>query len=248
VVATPAGKPAISVPSEAFHGERFRWFQDVPRGTEPIDSADTSLHLGRVLREGLQELGCVASQGQRQSLLQLAQLLSSWAPRVNLTGHRSPESIVRRLILDAAALFQTLPEFASLVDLGAGAGFPALPIAVLAPRRQVLLVESRERRHHFQRAAVREMHLENAALRRGRIEALTPEPGDVVIAQAVGPPAKVIPHMLRWARQGGLLVIPGGPTPPDPGPLDGVRDAQVQEYRVPLGGPKRTLWIARADA
>jgi 16S rRNA (guanine527-N7)-methyltransferase len=177
--------------------------------------------------------------------LQLAELLSSWAQRINLTGHRSPESVVRRLILDAAALLQALPAFSSLVDLGAGAGFPALPIAILAPQRRVLLVESRERRHHFQRAAVRELHLVNADLLRGRIEELRPEPGDAVIAQAVGPPAKIIPQMLPWARPGGLLVIPGGSTPPDPGPLDGVRDARVQEYRVPLGGPERTLWIAR---
>ena len=86
-----------------------------------------------------------------------------------------------------------------MVDLGSGAGFPGLPIALLHPERTVTLVESRERRHHFQRAAVRELGIANAVLRLGRAEVLFPEPSSLVMAQAMASPQQVVAWMLPWA-------------------------------------------------
>jgi 16S rRNA (guanine527-N7)-methyltransferase len=169
----------------------------------------------------------------------------SWAGRFNLTAHRAPDSVVRRLVLDAAALLRVLPRFEAMVDLGSGAGFPGLPMAVLAPERRFLLVESRERRHHFQRAAVRELGLPNVAARRGRAEELEPEPQPLVLAQAMGAPSRVLPWMLPWALPGGCLVLPGGDAPPEPGRHGEIEDVQILRYQVPLGGPARTVWIGR---
>jgi len=152
---------------------------------------------------------------------------------------------VARLILDAAALAVHLPQVPSLVDLGSGAGFPGLPIAVLRPECALLLVEAREKRHHFQRAALRDLKLSNVETAWGRAEQIEPQPKAAVIAQAVAEPARALGWMIRWAEIGGWLALPGGEQPPEIPPHSSVTPERVVAYTVPCGGPSRTLWLGR---
>ena len=196
-----------------------------------------------LLRQGLGELGLASSHAR--PLARLCQLLHVWAGRMSLTGHRTPEVIARRLVLDALALERKLPEAPSLVDLGSGAGFPGLPIAVVRPACRVTLVESRERRHHFQRAAIRELGLSTVEPLRGRAESLEPRPHAIAVAQGMAAPGQVAAWLLRWVEPGGLVAIPGGSAPTPIAAPPGLDEGQVSTYRVPLGGPERTLWLAR---
>jgi 16S rRNA (guanine527-N7)-methyltransferase len=226
---SPSG-PARSV----FHVER--------------DSAPPSLSglsTPALLEAGLLELQL--SPDLAGPLTTLAELLAQWAARMNLTGHRTPAAIAHRLILDALALGEALPvrDPSALADLGSGAGFPGLPLAVRWPACAVTLVEARERRHHFQRAAVRTLGLVNVEPRRGRIEALAPQPHQIVVAQALAQADRAIDWMLPWVAPGGWIVLPRSaeaePLPDAPG----LEPGRTLPYQVPLGGPARLLWIAR---
>jgi len=202
-----------------------------------------------LLAKGLGELEMVVSESQLEQLLELSLLLASWSKRINLTGHRSAPEIVRRLILDAAALITRLPELDSLADIGSGAGFPGFPIAILRPGCRVTLVESRERRHHFQREAIRRLELCNVCAQLGRAETLDSTPHAAAIAQAVAKPADALPLLLRWIESDGLLLFPGAyPPPPTPRDDPRVDFEPAVTYRVPLGGARRTLWIARKSS
>lgn len=199
---------------------------------------------GEILERGLEAVGLEASASQVRALLDLAELVERWGSRINLTGHRDLDAIVRRLVLDAAALVSVLPDVPTLADLGSGAGFPGLPIAILRPRCTVTLIESREKRHHFQRAACRALGLANATPLRGRAEQIEPIPHAAVVAQAMARPVAALPVMLRWVEIGGFVLLPGGEAAQvidDPR----VSAARTLGYRVPVGGPRRTLWIAR---
>lgn len=180
-------------------------------------------------------------------LARLAMFLSDWAPRMNLTGHRGADKIARRLILDALALIKVLPDFKNLADLGSGAGFPGLPIAILFPDRAVVSVEARSRRVSFQRTVVRELGIVNVTILHGRIESLDPLTADGVVAQAVAPPERVLDWMLPWCEDGGWIAIPGSKaslaSPPSPAPSH--ERAEVRRYRVPLQGTDRRVWLAR---
>lgn len=207
------------------------------------DSAQTAR---RLLVEGFDELPLAATDQQLNRLLELAQLLGQWSKRINLTGHRTVLDIVRKLILDAAALCAQLPEIASLADIGSGAGFPGLPVAILRPDCQVTLVESRERRHHFQRQVIRQLGLDNVRAELGRAETLEPSIHAAAIAQAVARPADALPLLLPWVGVGGLLFFPGSnPPPPIPDGDPRARFEPCATYKVPLGGAVRTLWTAR---
>ena len=198
-----------------------------------------------VLSEAFRELSIVPPPAAIEMLVRLVEMVELWGGRLNLTGHRDSDSITRRLVLDAVALLVHLPSFETAADLGAGAGFPGLPIAVLKPECRVFLVEARERRHHFQRHAIRELGLENVEAIHGRFEQLEPVACDLVVAQAVAAPAVLVESMRRWARPGAAIVVPGGATPRQVGAQPGIASAEAVSYEVPLGGPRRTLWLGR---
>ena len=198
-----------------------------------------------LLAAGLSELSLSAADSQLESLWKLAQLLEKWSKRMNLTGHRALGPIVRRLLLDAAALITELPEVSTLADIGTGAGFPGFPIAILRPECRVTLVESRERRHHFQREVIRQLGLANVSAVLGRAEALEPTPCAAALGQAVARPPDVLPLLLPWTAAGGLLLFPGGADPAALPDDPRIRFLSCARYRVPCGGPERTLSIAR---
>jgi 16S rRNA (guanine527-N7)-methyltransferase len=202
----------------------------------------------QLLSQGLSELYPRLEIERRDILLELARLLERWTQHLHLTAHRSLEQIVVRLVLDAAALWAQLPEIPSVVDLGSGAGFPGFPFAVLRPGARVTLIESRERRHHFQRAVVRELGLENVTPVLGRAEVLEATPHAAVIAQAIARPAQAVMWMRDWAEAGGLVLLPGAESAPQVPRTEGISFEAVQRYDVPCGGPKRTLWIGRRSS
>jgi len=199
----------------------------------------------QVLAAGLGELGLPDEAAPR--LATLAKLLAQWAARLNLTAHRTAEAIARRLILDAIALSQVLPgqPVASLADIGSGAGFPGLPIAIVWPSCSVTLVEARERRHHFHRTAIRALELRNVVPIHGRAEIVPASMHRVVVAQAAADPAIALSWMRRWVEPGGWLVIPRSHHPEPFDPPNPVVHVQTATYRVPGTGPERTAWLGQ---
>ena len=109
----------------------------------------------------------------------------------------------------------------------------------------VTLVESRKRAHHFQRTVVRELKLANVRLLRGRVEELAPEPHAGVLAQAMGPPVEVLAWMTPWARPGGWLAIPYSARSAEIVPPAELTLQPPGSYQVPLGGPSRSVLLAR---
>jgi 16S rRNA (guanine527-N7)-methyltransferase len=211
--------------------------------TEPWDREAAGLRLAAAL----DALALRAAPTAPHRLLDLCELLCRWAARINLTGHRTADDVLDRLVLDALALASMLPPAARIADLGAGAGFPGLPLAILFPEVRVTLVEARERKHHFQREAVRQLALKNARPLLGRSDVLPPEPHDGVVAQAMARPSEAVAQLLPWAAPGGWLAIPGGEVPPSI-VRDDVLLGGIRRYAVPITGIARTVWIGRKPA
>lgn len=213
------------------------------QGTEPIDPTP----IRERIETGLSALFPEPPPNAVDSLTRLVVLLAQWAPRMNLTGHRDPLEMTSRLVLDAAALVAVLPELTTateVADLGSGAGFPGLPIAILRPGARVRLIESRQKRHHFQREARRQLGLVNAIPVLGRSDAVEIRPCDVVVAQAMAQPEQAVVSMFPWTRPGGLLVVPATIDSRPPAlAIDLAVERRV--YRVPLAGLERQLWIVR---
>ncbi len=166
---------------------------------------------------------------------------------MNLTAHRDVPSIIRHLVLDAAALIPHLPPARRLTDIGSGAGLPAIPLAILKPQTEVVSVEPRSKRIYFQKAVARQLGLSNLVPLQGRAEDLPPMPSDLVIAQAVGRPSLVLDWMLPWCRVSGWVVIPtsesvlSGDLNLDPR----VAQARTTPYHVPFSSTQHVIWSAQ---
>jgi len=196
------------------------------------------------------DLEIALDPGRVDALVALAHLVAEWGTRINLTGHRDTAEIADRLIVDALALHAQVVaalgvRSARVVDLGSGAGFPGLPIAIADPDCQVELVEARERRHFFQRAVCRRLGVANAHPRLGRIEVLDPTPAPLVFAQAVGPIEAVVGLAARWVEADGWLIVPSGPTLPDLDPGSGWVQHGAVPYRAPGNDRALSFWFAR---
>jgi 16S rRNA (guanine527-N7)-methyltransferase len=103
------------------------------------------------------------------------ELLLKWNARTNLTAIREPEEIVRRHFGESLFAARHLDaETSTLLDLGSGAGFPGLPMALLHPQIRVTLAESQHKKASFLREVVRTLGLP-IEVWAGRAEALPPE-------------------------------------------------------------------------
>jgi len=115
-----------------------------------------------------------------------AALLTQWSVRINLVGRDTLSDLWRRHILDSAQLRPWVPIAArNLIDLGSGAGFPGLVLAILGIPG-VELVEADSRKSAFLREAARIAEVD-LTIRPCRIQAVPPHPVDVVTARACAP-------------------------------------------------------------
>ena len=96
--------------------------------------------------------------------------LHRWAKIVDLVSQSDPETIIRKHILDSLAATSTLPVRGRLLDLGSGAGFPGLPLAIVNPSLSVTLLEPRRKRVNFLKEVIRKANLTNTYAYEGRAE------------------------------------------------------------------------------
>jgi 16S rRNA (guanine527-N7)-methyltransferase len=126
------------------------------------------------------------------------------------TSVRGPAAIVRDHLADSLVALE-IPGVQTadvIADLGAGAGFPGLPLAIALPRSQVRLVESNGRRCAFMIHAAETSGVANAQVIKARAEAWPEGVGscDLVLARALAPLAVVAEYAAPLLRLGGMLV------------------------------------------
>ncbi len=166
------------------------------RAAAPMDPAAFAQATG-VSRETLARLEAYAA------------LLERWRTRVNLVSAASAADLWRRHMLDSAQLAPLIPKRTRrLVDLGSGAGFPGLVLAIMGVPG-VELVESDGRKCAFLEAVIRETGAP-AAVHCARAEALAPRPADVVTARALAPLPRLLALAARFVGPGTLCLFPKG--------------------------------------
>lgn len=210
----------------------------------------TDPRIADVIDRSLSELSTETPPESSADLVRLAEMVEAWGSRMNLTGHRTGLEIAQALIADALGLLGALEDHTGaqlagrVIDLGSGAGFPGLPWAIARPSAEIHMVESREKRHFFQRAVCREIGIRNAHPIQARIESLAVAEGDWVVAQAVGPIQEVIRAMRPYAREGGRLVVPGSDRLTAPKSAPDLEDEIISYRSIGLGVVRR-IWVGR---
>jgi 16S rRNA (guanine527-N7)-methyltransferase len=111
------------------------------------------------MQEGAEQLGLALAEEQLTPLKWLADELVRWNAKVNLTAITHPEEVLEKHILDSLTPLPLLGAAETLLDLGAGAGFPGLPLAFAAPTLRIELVDSVAKKVGFMKHAIAHLGL-----------------------------------------------------------------------------------------
>lgn len=176
----------------------------------------------------------------RDALLRFTALVRQWSQKTDLVRVRGATELAELLFLDALQLAAVIPEGASVIDVGAGAGAPGLPLAVLRPDLRLVLLEPRRRRVMFMRLAAGSLRVaERVDVREGRLEE-PPAPDtagfDFAYSRATFAPPEWLRRGLGVAREVGLLLARE-----EPPAAEGARRARDRAYAVPSSGAPRRL-------
>jgi len=142
----------------------------------------------------------------------LISMLRAENQRQNLVSEASLAQIWQRHIVDSAQLLAHVPRETSSpwLDLGTGAGFPGLVIAILRPECRVMMVESRARRITWLAQVCHQLDLERTEVVGTRLELVPSEPVCVISARAFAPLPRLLTLSARFSTNDTLWVLPKG--------------------------------------
>jgi 16S rRNA (guanine527-N7)-methyltransferase len=170
------------------------------------------------LIEGAAALGVSLDDARLDQFRRLRDLLLDTNTRVNLTAITDPVEVVTRHFLDSlTCLLAVAPDQRArplrLLDIGSGAGFPGIPLAIAFPAWHVTSLEATGKKSRFQQEVVAALGLENVTVLTGRAEEFARKPEhrgryNLVTARAVAALPTLLEYCCPFARAGGRVIAP----------------------------------------
>jgi 16S rRNA (guanine527-N7)-methyltransferase len=153
--------------------------------------------------DGAREFGVELTPEQAAKLVAHLDLVDEWGQRMNLTAIRDRAQQVTKHVLDSLSVLPYL-RGPRVADVGSGAGFPGIPLAIALPQVHFALIESTGKKCRFLEHVRDALELKNVEIVQSRAETWKPAGRyDTVLARAVGPVADLV-------RYAGALVAGGG--------------------------------------
>ena len=222
-----------------------------------IQSSD-SADLRDMLENGARKLGI--DFGDRESDLFFTYLreLIEWNRKINLTAIRDAKGIVTRHFLDSLAVNGFLHGARSLLDIGSGAGFPGIPLKIVRPSLNVVLLDGVGKKVAFMRNVVRSLGLKGIKAVHGRAEdcsviAQRREAFDVVVSRAFARLSDFLTVADPYTKEGGLIIAVKGPKGGDEleegtAAPHHLRLEKVEEITVPFSEVASHFFLFRKDS
>lgn len=143
---------------------------------------------------GAARLGVPLDEATAQRLARVLEELLKWNRAYNLTAITQPREMLTHHLLDSLSV-QRFLEGRRVIDVGTGAGFPGLPLAIVDPQRHFTLLDSNGKKVRFVAHVVRALGLANVDAVHSRAETFVPpQPFDTVVARAFAP----LPTLVEW--------------------------------------------------
>ena len=189
-----------------------------------------------IIRRALRDFQITLNYEQVAYIQQYTRILQHWNEKLNLTAIKEPLEILHRHFCESMYAAAAVPiNSGRLADIGSGPGFPGLPLKILRPELQLVLVESNIKKGTFLAEVIRELGLANARVLISRYEELGEElaPLDFVCSRAVGE----FGPFLEWAASdrvsaGRVILWIGGRD------LDEARKSVQWDWQEPIPVPQ----------
>ena len=157
------------------------------------------------------ELNIKLSEEQVSNFYDYMNLLLEWNGKMNLTSIVEPKEIILKHFIDSLIVFKYIKKDCKVADIGTGAGFPGLPIAIANKECNITLIDSLNKRIGFLNEVIKVLNLNNVNTIHSRAEdigkdKLHREGYDFVISRAVAPLNVLLEYMLPLVRVGGFCI------------------------------------------
>ena len=164
------------------------------------------------LIEYLDRLGVSDPAGKSKTMLAYMALVLEASEKINLTTITEPTEFIEKHLMDSACCYgwSEIRAAGRIADMGSGAGFPGVPLAILYPDKEFVLIDSLSKRVEFLRGALRVLGLDNVSAVKSRAEDAgrampLREAFDLCLCRAVGKLALISEYCLPLVRAGGFV-------------------------------------------
>ena len=163
-----------------------------------------------LLRQGIEELGLRVEEGSASLMTTYVSLLLQQNQTINLTAIIDPMEAVTKHLLDSLSIAQYVPD-GRVIDVGSGGGCPGMPLAIIKPENEFVLVEPKNKKADFLKTTTQALGLNTTKTICQRAEGVELEKkADAIVCRALGSLSyfvSVAGHMLK--KQGRLLAMKG---------------------------------------
>ena len=170
----------------------------------------------RLLTEYSNTIDIKISKKEIDLLYRYMNLLLDWNNKINLTAITKEEDIILKHFIDSISINEYLKEKNKIMDIGTGAGFPGIPLKIINPNMEFILVDSLNKRINFLEEVAKELCLEKMQLIHSRVEDLAKnmnyrEKADVIVSRAVANLRVLVESMLPFVKKEGICICMKGP-------------------------------------
>ena len=164
-----------------------------------------------LLKQIFQKYKIEASEKQVEQLSKYYELVISWNEKINLTAITDKKEFAYKHILDSVLPYACFSENSKLVDVGAGAGFPSIPLKILRPDLDITMLDSLNKRINFLNLVIETLGLEKIRAIHGRCEDVAKdfmfrEKFDYGVARAVAALPTLLEYVLPFVKVGGQML------------------------------------------
>jgi len=202
------------------------------------------------LREQAAALGVALEVEQIAALAAHVDLLLKWNAKLNLTRITGPDEVRVKHVLDSLGALRAVPPgVVSVLDVGAGAGFPGIPWRIARPALQPTLVDAVAKKVGFLKSALAQLRLSGNAVHvrlAGRPELEGLAPVDLVVSRAFSAVPEFLALARAYLRPGGQVVAMLGPRDGEPAAREaaaraGFELAQFEAFALPEAMGERAV-------
>lgn len=172
-----------------------------------------------LMKVAAKDVNLELTEVQYEQFIKYMRLVQEWNEKINLTAITEDEEFIKKHFIDCMKAFKSeaIRNAKTIIDVGTGAGFPGMPIAILHPTAKITLLDSLNKRINFLNLVVRELGLKNVTTIHSRAEDGARKPElrekfDVATSRAVANMAVLSEFCMPYVKKGGHFVALKGPS------------------------------------
>ena len=157
------------------------------------------------MNELLSEINIEINENKIDMFYLYMQELLEWNKKINLTAIEDENEIILKHFIDSLTVQKYIKNAQNIIDIGTGAGFPGIPLAIVNEKSNIVLLDSLNKRINFLNNVIQKLELSNVKAIHGRAEDLAKivqhrEKYDIVISRAVAPFNVLLEYMLQFNK------------------------------------------------